>query len=132
MAVLSCVASAPNIEDPSKRFIVTGRNVQQAAKIIKRTYVSLVDWVELHTKRAKQSSIAEISLKNNFFNAFKELKESSDDGLVNKGDLFNLVGQKVGKSNMQVSRDWKKISNLFVETKDGRKKFVEIREGAEE
>ena len=33
---------------------------------------------------------------------------------------------------MQVSRDWKKISNLFVETKDGRKKFVEIREGAEE
>jgi Ni2+-binding GTPase involved in maturation of urease and hydrogenase len=91
-----------------------------------------VDWVELHTKRAKQSSIAEISLKNNFFNAFKELKESSDDGLVNKGDLFNLVGQKVGKSNMQVSRDWKKISNLFVETKDGRKKFVEIREGAEE
>ena len=132
MAVLSCIASAPNIEDPSKRFIVTGRNVQQAAKIIKRTYVSLVDWVELHTKRAKQSSIAEISLKNNFFNAFKELKESSDDGLVNKGDLFNLVGQKVGKSNMQVSRDWKKISNLFVETKDGRKKFVEIREGAEE
>ena len=132
MAVLSCIASAPSITDKSKRFIVTGKNVQQAAKIVKQCYASLVDWIDESIKVKKKSSLAETSLKINFFNAFKELKEVSTNGKVGKGALFRLVGERVGKSNMQVSRDWHKVSEYFNEEKNGRQKFVDIKEGVEE
>lgn len=134
MAVLSCIASAPNITDPSKRFIVTGKNVLQASKIIRQTYSSLVDWVELHTKRQKEGNLAGKSLKIDFLNCFKELKQSSDDGLVNKRELFAVVAEKVKKSAVQIGRDYDKlgINEMFVESRKGKKKFVELVEGVEE
>ena len=45
MAVLCSIAEAKNIQNPSRRFIVSGRNVRQAGNVVRQCYNTLVLWL---------------------------------------------------------------------------------------
>ena len=124
ISVLCCVAESKDIKDPKKRFIVSGRNVNQASFIIRNCYKSLISWFT-HSLKVRKTDL----LKNNagvgFLKAYNELK--TDEGLVSKNDLFNKVKHDAKLSKAQIYNRWKKIQVNFEEVKVGRAVFVRLK-----
>ena len=131
MSVLCSIASAPSIENKDERFKVTGHNVRQAANIIRRCYMTLVDWLERSLK-VKRQSIAENSLESVFIDAYNKL-EKDEDGFLNKTLLLTEVKDKAKKSRAQVYRHYDVIRHKFVEQKESNNKtYVKLIKGDDE
>tara|TARA_R110000823_G_scaffold314937_1_gene445043 strand:+ start:333 stop:1808 length:1476 start_codon:yes stop_codon:yes gene_type:complete len=118
MAVLSCIAEAPNIRDKSKRYIVTERHVRQAAYIVRQCYKSLVSWLDSSLKERPQGLQAEAT-KQKFIKTYQEiLNESSDtEGWINKTTLLTRIRKQTGISQATLYRDFKKIAKENFENK---------------
>ena len=131
MSVLCSIASAPSIENKDERFAVTGHNVRQAANIVRRCYMTLVDWLERSLK-VKRQSIAENSLESLFIDAYNKLEKDSD-GFLNKTLLLTEVKDKAKKSRAQIYRHYDVIRHRFIEQKESNNKtYIKLIKGDDE
>ena len=71
LSVLCCIAEAPNIKDPSKRYIVTERHARQASSLIRQCYKSLVSWLDVALKVKTHALHERVGI-----NAFREAYEA--------------------------------------------------------
>ena len=130
MAVLSCIAEAPNIRDKKKRYIVTERHVRQAAYIVRQCYKSLVSWLDSALKERPQSIQLEAT-KQKFMKTYEEiLKESADtDGWINKTTLLSRVRKQTGVGQATIYRTFNKsLTEHFEHKKIGKYSYIKQKE----
>ena len=130
MAVLSCIAEAPNIREKKKRYIVTERHVRQAAYIVRQCYKSLVSWLDSALKERPQSIQSEAT-KQKFMKTYEEiLKESSDtDGWINKTTLLSRVRKQTGVGQATIYRTFNKLlKEHFEHKKIGKYSYIKQKE----
>jgi hypothetical protein len=125
MSVLCCVAESPSIKDKSKRFIVTGKNVRMAERLVRQCYISLVTWLKQSLK-PRANSITDKAMLKAFKIVFKDMKKNVD-GFVHKAKYIQAVMAHTEKSKAQVHRDIKEIEQLFIEEKEGVRVFIKLK-----
>ena len=89
------MAEAPSISDKSKRFIVTAKNVEQAAYLVRQCYKSLVSWLDeaLRVERQAVADQANLGVFKAIFN-----KMEKNNGWVHKARLLQEVRKHTKKS----------------------------------
>ena len=130
LSVLCCIAEAPNIKDPSKRYIVTERHARQASSLIRQCYKSLVSWLDVALK-VRTHALHERVGVNDFRKAYKELRTRGDEGWVNKTLLLSKVREDTKKGQTTVYNNFKTISNMFETKKIGVRAYLKIKEEKE-
>ena len=128
MAVLCSVASSPSIRDKSKRFIVTGANVRQAAVITRQCYMTLVEWLERSLRMRRRVTSANNKLPI-FIKCYNEISKD-EEGFVSKNQYFKLVEKEAKLSQAQIYNYWKKYENNFITEKHGRAVYIKLKEGS--
>jgi transposase len=125
LAILCSVAEAPSIKDKSKRFVVTAKNVQQAASLVRQCYKSLVSWLD-EALRVEKRAVAE----NANLGLFKAVYRSMDsnDGWVHKALLLKEIRKKTQKGQQTVYNWWKKVEEYFEENKINKSVYVKLKE----
>jgi hypothetical protein len=125
LAVLCAVAEAPSIKDKSKRFVVTAKNVQQAASVVRQCYKSLVSWLD-EALRVEKRGVAD----NANLGIFKAVYRTMDtnDGWVHKALLLKEVRKKTQKGQQTVYNWWNKVEHYFDENKINKSVYVKIKE----
>ena len=126
LAVLCCIAEAPNIKDKEKRFIVTERHVRQASSVIRQCYKSLVTWLDVALK-VKATALHEKVNVNAFRMAYTKLLREDDDGWVNKALLLEKVRKDTKKGQATIYRQFKEISDMFDNKKIGIRAYVRMK-----
>tara|TARA_R100000353_G_scaffold108229_1_gene77788 strand:- start:1104 stop:2573 length:1470 start_codon:yes stop_codon:yes gene_type:complete len=126
LAVLCCIAEAPNIKDKEKRFIVTERHVRQASSVIRQCYKSLVTWLDVALK-VKATALHEKVNVNAFRTAYTKLLREDDDGWVNKALLLGKVREDTKKGQATIYRQFKEISDMFDNKKIGIRAYVRMK-----
>jgi len=127
LAVLCCIAEAPNIPDKEKRFIVTERHVRQASSVIRQCYKSLVTWLDVALK-VKSHGLHERVNVNAFKTAYNKLRKENDEGWVNKRLMLTRVEKDTKKGQATVYRQFKEISDMFETKKIGVRTYVKIKD----
>ena len=127
LSVLCCIAEAPNIKDPSKRYIVTERHARQASSLIRQCYKSLVSWLDVALK-VKTHALHERVGINAFREAYEGLRKKGDEGWVNKTLLLSRVREETKKGQTTVYNNFKKISSMFDTKKIGVRTYLKIKE----
>lgn len=122
MAVLSAIAEAPSIQDPSKRYIVTERHVRQAAFLVRQCYKSLVSWLDTALK-VKQSSLEDRANIAVFKKQYREMRKK-DDEWVNKTALLEEVRKTTRKGQATVYRWYKDVATHFEEKVIGKRVYI--------
>jgi hypothetical protein len=126
LAVLCAVAEAPSIKDKSKRFIVTQKNVQQAASIVRQCYKSLVSWLD-EALRVEKVAVAQTANLGVFKAIYRDM--DSNDGWVHKTLLLQEVRKKTQKGQQTIYNWWKKsIGEYFEENKINKSVYVKLKE----
>ena len=126
LAVLCAVAEAPSIKDKSKRFIVTQKNVQQAASIVRQCYKSLVSWLD-EALRVEKVAVAQTANLGVFKAIYRDM--DSDDGWVHKTLLLQEVRKKTQKGQQTIYNWWKKsIGEYFEENRINKSVYVKLKE----
>ena len=127
LSVLCCIAEAPNIKDPSKRYIVTERHARHASSLIRQCYKSLVSWLDVALK-VKTHALHERVGINAFREAYEGLRKKGDEGWVNKTLLLSRVREDTKKGQTTVYNNFKKISSMFDTKKIGVRTYLKIKE----
>tara|TARA_R100000781_G_scaffold24139_1_gene17892 strand:+ start:4001 stop:5458 length:1458 start_codon:yes stop_codon:yes gene_type:complete len=126
LAVLCAVAEAPSIKDKSKRFVVTQKNVQQAASVVRQCYKSLVSWLD-EALRVEKVTVAQTANLGVFKSVYREM--DSDDGWVHKTRLLGEVRKKTQKGQQTIYNWWKKsIGEYFEENRINKSVYVKLKE----
>jgi hypothetical protein len=125
MAVLCCVAESPSIKDKGQRFIVTGKNVRQAERIVRQCYISLVSWLKQSLK-VKANTVTDKAMLKKFRIVFKDMKKNAN-GFVGKTKYIAATMAYSEKSKAQVHRDIKEIEELFITEKEGTRVFIKFK-----
>ena len=126
LAVLCAVAEAPSIKDKSKRFVVTQKNVQQAASVVRQCYKSLVSWLD-EALRVEKITVAQTANLGVFKSIYREL--DTDDGWVHKARLLSEVRKKTQKGQQTIYNWWKKsIREHFEENRINKSVYVKLKE----
>tara|TARA_R110002167_G_scaffold12577_2_gene53503 strand:+ start:827 stop:2386 length:1560 start_codon:yes stop_codon:yes gene_type:complete len=125
MSVLCCIAESPSIDDRSQRFIVTGKNVRQAERIVRQCYISLVSWLK-QSLTGKKRSITDKTYDKAFKIVFKDMKKNAN-GFVHKTTYLQKVIDYSEKSKSQVYRIMASIEDKFIEQKEGRRVFIKLK-----
>lgn len=129
-SVLCSIAEAPSIRDETKRFQVTPKNVRQAAKITRQSYMSLVTWLD-QALRVRRHSIAEQSRLNEWKKAFVDLTKT-EEGFAHKARLIELFMEMTNLSRSQAYRSWESVDYCFETTKIGKSTYVKLKESEDE
>jgi len=124
ISVLCCVAESKDIKDPSKRFIVSARNVNQASFIIRNCYKSLIGWF-IHSLKVRKSDLVKNGKGALFLKIYNELKDK--EGWATKTELFERVKKdgRIGKS--QIYAHFKPIQNHFEIRKEGKTAYLRLK-----
>jgi len=125
MAVLCSISQARSIRDKDKRFIVTGKNVEQAGQIAEKCYITLVAWLE-RSLRVRRTSVTEKSMLSTFKTVYVAM-EKDEDGFISKKDFLSEVKRESKKSQASVYNYFKSIENLFEIEKQGRAVFIKFK-----
>ena len=126
LACLCAVAEAPSIPDKSKRFVVTQKNVQQAAFIVRQCYKSLVSWLD-EALRVEKQAVADNANLGVFKNVYRSME--NDDGWVHKTLLLKEVRKKTKKGQQTIYNWWKKsIGEYFEENRINKSVYVKLKE----
>jgi len=140
MAVLCSVAESPSIPNKEERFVVTGHNVEQAERIVRQCYKSLVSWLDQSLSR-RRKSITDMPKLQIFVDSFNNMVEEhikagtiNEDKSIHKTKLLERVEKDSKIKIAQVYRDWKEIEklNVFETTKYGRSVYIKLIESDEE
>ena len=126
LAVLCTVAEAPSISDKSKRFIVTAKNVEQAAYLVRQCYKSLVSWLDeaLRVERQDVAEQANIGVFKGIYN-----KMDKTEGWVHKALLLQEVRKHTKKSQATIYNWWKKgIEEHFEEKRIDKSAYIKLKE----
>ena len=126
LAVLCAVAEAPSISDKSKRFIVTAKNVEQAAYLVRQCYKSLVSWLDeaLRVERQDVAEQANIGVFKGIYN-----KMDKTEGWVHKALLLQEVRKHTKKSQATIYNWWKKgIEEHFEEKRIDKSAYIKLKE----
>ena len=126
LAVLCAVAEAPSISDKSKRFIVTAKNVEQAAYLVRQCYKSLVSWLDeaLRVERQAVAEQANIGVFKGIYN-----KMDKTEGWVHKALLLQEVRKHTKKSQATIYNWWKKgIEEHFEEKRIDKSAYIKLKE----
>ncbi len=126
LAVLCAVAEAPSISDKSKRFIVTAKNVEQAAYLVRQCYKSLVSWLDeaLRVERQAVAEQANIGVFKGIYN-----KMDKTEGWVHKALLLQEVRKHTKKSQTTIYNWWKKgIEEHFEEKRIDKSAYIKLKE----
>ena len=125
IAILCCVAEANSIRDEEKRFVVNGRNVNQAAFIVRNCYKSLIEWLEMSLKSANKDELKHRA-NGAFLKQYQEM-EKDEEGFISKSDLLKEIQKRTGKSRAQMFRDFDKIKQNFTLKRKGRQTFIKLK-----
>ena len=121
IAILCCVAEANSIKDKDKRFIVSSRNVNQAAFIVRNCYKSLKEWLEMSLEKQKVTP-----LNGEILKAYVRL-DKEEDGYLLKKKLFDEVERVTGKKQAIIYRNFKSISADFDIRKEGKTVYIKLK-----
>ncbi len=122
LSVLCSVAESPSIMDKSKKFIVTGNNVRQAAAIVRQCYSTLVEWLN-RSLRTRRKQTHEKSALSVFIKVYAEM-DKDEDGFISKKKYLDEVQKESKKSRPSIYNYFKTISHMFGQEKVGRSVFV--------
>lgn len=126
ISVLCCIAEANSIKDPTKRFVVNGRNVNQAAFIVRNCYKSLIEWLEQSLKVNQKAALNQNDNTVAFLKCYDKL-DKDEEGYIGKTALLTKVMQETKLSQPQIYRTFRKIEKHWETKKIGKTVFVRLR-----
>ena len=115
LAVLNTLAMAKNITDVNQRFVVYPQNVRQGAYIVRKCYVTLVEWLE-NAIKADKSLIRTKSNWKEFQHAYQvatdraKPQEVLEGGFVWKKLVLNEAAKIIGQSPKTINDKFNKLS----------------------
>ena len=139
MAVLCSISEARNIEDPTKRFIVRGKNVRQAGNVVRKCYNTLVFWLmkSLRVKETKRTIGNKTQSPNEklFYEAItnsKKIEIKGTGGWFSKAAVVKSLsqGETAPMASKTAERLFKAYKNegLLVQDKLGRSVYLKLKE----
>jgi len=137
LAVLNTLAMAKNIEDVNQRFVVYPQNVRQGAYIVRKCYVTLVEWLE-NAIKADKSLIRTKSNWKEFQHAYQvamdraKSQEVLEGGFVWKRLVLEEAAKIIGQSPKTINDKFNKLSEMFEEKKEGVKPYIRPKKQQEE
>ena len=137
LAVLNTLAMAKNITDVNKRFVVYPQNVRQGAYIVRKCYVTLVEWLENAIKADRRTIITKSNWKE-FQHAYQvatdraKPQEVLEGGFVWKKLVLNEAAKIIGQSPKTINDKFNKLSEMFEEKKEGVKPYIRPKKQQEE
>jgi len=123
ISVLCCIAESVKITEKDKRFVVSAENANQAHRIIRNCYKSLISWF-IHSLRERKSETLKIKGAI-FLKAYNDLK--GDDGWVNKTEMFEKVKKTEGMSQTRMYVHFKKIESHFYRKSVNKSPFLKLK-----
>lgn len=135
IAYLCSVVEAKDIKDPKKQFVVTARNVNQSAFIIRNCYKSLISWFA-QSLRVTKSGMAK-TIGAGYLEVYENLKKTqvrrinNVDGWVPKKSMMENYRTTKNVSPATGYNHWDKVEGYFEETKDNRAVFVRLKKEGE-
>ena len=139
MAVLCSIAEARNIKNPSKRFVVSGRNVRQAGNVVRKCYNTLVFWLmkSLKVKEVKRKIGSKTQSPNEkaFIEAITKANKitiKETEGWFSQAEVIKALSHKetgsmVSKTAERLFKTYKK-QGLFEVDKLGRSVYLKLKE----
>jgi hypothetical protein len=124
LAILCSIAEAPSITDKEKRFVVTGKNVEQASYVVRNCYKSLVSWLD-EALRVERRAIVENANYGVFKTIYLDL--SKNDEWVHKALLLKEVRKKTQKGHQTIYNWWDKIQSKFETKKINKSVYVKLK-----
>jgi hypothetical protein len=130
MAVLCCIAEAPNMK-LDDRYIVTSRHVQQASHLVRECYFSLVSWLDMSLKREAKTFQDTKNIKA-FRKVYRKMQGAVGDnmGRVNKTQFLEEVRKETQLGQATVYRHYSELlkTKKFSELKKGRSVYTRLTE----
>ena len=126
ISVLCCIAEANSIQDKEKRFVVNGRNVNQAAFIVRNCYKSLIEWLEQSLKVSQKAALNQNDNTVAFLKCYEKL-DKDEEGYIGKTALLAKVMQETKLSQPQIYRTFRKIEKHWETKKIGKTVFVRLK-----
>jgi hypothetical protein len=124
MSVLCCIAESPE-RNKNAQFIVTAQNVEQAERIVRQCYKSLVGWLK-QSLRTPSRALTEKGHVELFKETFKKMRKD-ENGAVHKTKFLTKI-QKDGKiSRAQTYRIYEALKNKFIEEQTGQSKYLKLK-----
>ena len=136
LAVLSTLAMAKNVP-ADQRFIVYPQNVRQGAYIVRKCYVTLVEWLENAIRADTKTLITKSNLRE-FQHAYQVIldrakpQELLEGGYVWKKLVLEEAGKIIGQSPKTINDKFNKLSEMFEEKKKGVKPYIRPKKQKEE
>ena len=137
LAVLNTLAMAKNIEDVNQRFVVYPQNVRQGAYIVRKCYVTMVEWLE-NAIKADRSLIRTKSNWKEFQHAYQvamdraKPQEVLEGGFVWKRLVLEEAAKIIGQSPKTINDKFNKLSEMFEEKKISVKPYIRPKKQQEE
>lgn len=137
LAVLNTLAMAKNITDANQRFIVYPQNVRQGAYIVRKCYMTLVEWLENAIKADRRTIITKSNWKE-FQHAYQvamdraKPQEVLEGGYVWKKLVLQQAEKIIGQSPKTINDKFNKLSEMFEEKKVGVKPYIRPKKQQEE
>tara|TARA_B100000963_G_scaffold233679_1_gene204096 strand:+ start:4476 stop:6116 length:1641 start_codon:yes stop_codon:yes gene_type:complete len=128
MAVLCSIAEAKTIENPSRRFTVSGRNVRQAGNVVRQCYNTLVLWLERSLKVSRRVGTQTQSPNEQLF--LEKIRESKKDesGFFSKKLVIEELQKSMARATIHRLFAKYKTKNMFEENKVGRSVYLKLKE----
>ena len=136
LAVLNTLAMAKNVP-VEQRFIVYPQNVRQGAYIVRKCYMTLVEWLENNIRESNKTLINKSGFKE-FQHAYQLLldrakpQERLEGGYVWKKAFLAEARKVLAQSPSTTSRKFNKINEMFEEIKRGTKVYIRPKKQKEE
>ena len=127
MSVLCAIAEAKDIPNPSRRFIVSGRNVGQAGNIVRQCYNTLVLWLERTLKVSRRVAGGKSANEQIFLDVINAIKKD-ENGFFSKQELIKKVTDASSKNTAYRLFEKFKDENMFEENKVGRSTYLKLKE----
>jgi hypothetical protein len=122
MAILMSIMEAPSIKDKSKRYVVSVKNVRQASRLMRQSYIALVAWLDVALRERRESVVQNAGI-NHWKTAIDNVQKT-EDGFALKADLMHEFMSVTRTSRPTAFRKFKSIKDYFIEEKRGKPVYV--------
>ena len=124
ISVLCCIADSKDITDKKKRFIVESKHANQAHRIIRNCYKSLIMWF-IHSLKVRKSDLIKEGKGAVFLKAYNELKDK--DGWVAKQELIDVFKKETKLGQVSAYSHFNKIEKHFEQRKEQKTVFLRLK-----
>tara|TARA_R100001015_G_C4634566_1_gene201323 strand:+ start:6389 stop:7978 length:1590 start_codon:yes stop_codon:yes gene_type:complete len=129
LATLNCLAMSPSIKNEKQRFIVSTIHMRQAAHIVRRCYMALVEWLE-NSMKVSKSNLVNKSNWVEFQRAYETALEKAnqqqtlDGGYVWKKLVLKEAEKILKQSPAWIYKKFNNLSDMFENEKKGKHVYV--------